>query len=327
MKKVLITGGCGYIGSHIAEILVRKRLKIIVIDNFKSGYKKLLNKKAKFYKLNILNTKKLNSIIRKENVDSVIHLAASLSISEGEKFPKKYFTNNVTGTLSVVNACLRTSVKNFIFSSSAAVYKDGLYKVKENSKLLPKSVYGKTKLFGEKIIKKNFKKKINYGILRYFNVVGASKSGKIGLINKSDHLFKNISSEMLKSKPKINIYGNNYNTPDGTPVRDFIHVSDLANLHFKVLKKISSLGKSIILNCGYGKGISVLEVANEFTKQSKKPVKIIFKKRRKGDMEKIITDTKLLKNYINWKPKISKLKDMVKTTNLWETKLKLIKSK
>ena len=192
-------------------------------------------------------------------------------MGEGEKFPKKYFQNNVTYTKSVLLASKNSSVKNFLFSSTAAVYKDGLLKVNETSKLKPKSIYGKTKLQAEKLIKKFCKKfKINYGILRYFNVVGASPSGKIGLINKSDHLFKNFSLAVYKKKPVFQIYGTNYDTKDGTCIRDFIHVSDIAEIHYKVILALDKKNKSKVLNCGYGKGISVLEVANEFKRQSKK---------------------------------------------------------
>ena len=201
VKNILITGGAGYIGSHIVEILIKQKKKILIIDNLSTGYSKLINKKAKFLKINIQKTKKINIIINKYQIDSVIHLAASLVIGVGEKYPKRYYKNNVLGTQSILNACKGTKVKNFIFSSTAAVYKDGLYRVKESSKLKPKSVYGKTKLKAEKLVKIFCnKEKIKYGILRYFNIAGASSTGKIGLINKSDHLFKNFSREIFKKK-------------------------------------------------------------------------------------------------------------------------------
>ena len=133
MKNILVTGGAGYIGSHVIEKLIKRKKKVFIVDNLVTGYKKLINKKAKFYKLNILKTKKLRNIILKNKINSVIHLAASLSIGIGEKFPKRYFKNNVIGTQSLLNACKLTGVKNFIFSSTAAVYKDGLYKVTEKS--------------------------------------------------------------------------------------------------------------------------------------------------------------------------------------------------
>ena len=304
MKKILITGGAGYIGSHVIEKLIKRKKKVFIVDNLVTGYKKLINKKAKFYKLNILKTKKLRNIILKNKINSVIHLAASLSIGIGEKFPKRYFKNNVIGTQSLLNACKLTGVKNFIISSTAAVYKDGLYKVTEKSKIKPKSVYGKTKLKAENIIIKNCKKyKINYGILRYFNVVGASPSGNIGLINKGDHLFKNFSMEILKKKPIFKVYGQNYKTPDKTTIRDYVHISDLAEIHIKVLDKISLIKKSVILNCGYGKGISVMKVVKEFKTQSKNKVNILIQDRRAGDMEKTVAENKKLLKFIKLKPK------------------------
>jgi UDP-glucose 4-epimerase len=321
IKNILLTGGAGYIGSHIAEILVKRKKNVFIVDNLSTGYKRLINKKAKFFKLDIHNSKKINQIIVKNKIDSVIHLAASLVIGVGEKYPKRYFKNNVVGTQSVLNACKGTPVKNFIFSSTAAVYKDGFYRVSENSILKPKSVYGKTKLKAEELIKKYCNNlKINYGILRYFNIVGGSPTGKIGLINKSDHLFKNFSTEILKKKPLLKIYGSNYNTKDGSCIRDFIHVSDIAEIHSKVLEKIENLKKSKIFNCGYNKGTSVLEVAKEFQKQSLNDVNIIKLTRRKGDLAKIIAANNKLKKFIKWKPKYNKLSLIVKSCLNWEKK-------
>ena len=319
IKNILITGGAGYIGSHISEILAKNKKKIYIIDNLSSGYRKLINKKAKFFKANILNYKIVKKIIKKNKIDSVIHLAANLIISEGEKYPKKYFKNNVTGTQNLLKACSDSTIKNFIFSSTAAIYKDGQFKVSENSIIKPKSVYGKTKIKCEKIIQSFCKKSnINYGILRYFNVAGSSPSGKIGLINKSDHLFKNFSREIMKKKPVLKIYGNNYKTKDGSCIRDFVHVSDIAEIHLKVLNKINKINKSVVLNCGYNKGTSVLEVAKEFKKQTSKKVKILITKRRKADLVKIIATNKKLMRFIQWKPKFNDLRKIVKSCLMWE---------
>ena len=319
IKNILITGGAGYIGSHISEILAKNKKKIYIIDNLSSGYRKLINKKAKFFKANILNYKIVKKIIKKNKIDSVIHLAANLIISEGEKYPKKYFKNNVTGTKNLLKACSDSTIKNFIFSSTAAIYKDGQFKVSENSIIKPKSVYGKTKIKCEKIIQSFCKKShINYGILRYFNIAGSSPSGKIGLINKSDHLFKNFSREIMKKKPVLKIYGNNYKTKDGSCIRDFVHVSDIAEIHLKVLNKIDKINKSVVLNCGYNKGTSVLEVAKEFKKQTSKKVKILITKRRKADLVKIIATNKKLMRFIQWKPKFNDLRKIVKSCLMWE---------
>ncbi|MDB9706123.1 UDP-glucose 4-epimerase GalE [Pelagibacteraceae bacterium] len=321
VKNILITGGAGYIGSHISEILVKNKKNVFIVDNLSTGYSKLINKNARFFRANINNKNKIKSIIINNKIDSVIHLAASLIIGMGEKYPKFYYKNNVLGTKSLLKACLNTTVKNFIFSSTAAVYKDGLFRVTEKSTLKPKSVYGKTKLKAENLIISHCKKnKINYGILRYFNIVGSSQSGKIGLINKGDHLFKNFAVQTFKKKPIFKIYGANYNTKDKTCIRDFIHVSDIAVIHGKVLEKINKEKKSKILNCGYGRGISVREVAEEFKKYTNKNLKIINLTRRKGDLVKIIAQNKNLIKFINWKPKFDKLKIMVSSSLKWERK-------
>ena len=325
VKNVLITGGAGYIGSHVTETLLKKNKKVFLVDNLSTGHKKLINKKAKFFKLDIANKRGIKKIIEKYKIDSIIHLAAHLIIGEGQKKPKKYYKNNVLGTKKLLEACKNSTVKNFIFSSTAAIYKEGQYKVSENSMIKPKSVYGKTKIKAENLIINFAKKnKINYGILRYFNIAGASPSGKIGLINKkSDHLFKNFSSEIMKKRPKLKIYGTDYNTTDGSCIRDFIHVSDIAQIHYLILKKIKKLKISKILNCGYNKGTSVLKVAKEFKKQSSKKVSIVFTKRRKDDLIKIIATNNKLKNFVKWTPKFDNLSKIVKSCIIWERKIRL----
>jgi UDP-glucose 4-epimerase len=320
VKNILITGGAGYIGSHISEILIKKNKNIFLIDNLSTGHRKLIHKKAKFFKIDISDEKKISNIIKKNDIDSIIHLAANLIIGEGQKNPKKYYKNNVDGTKKLLKACKGKNVKNIIFSSTAAIYKEGQYQVTENSKIKPKSVYGKTKMQAEKLIK-NFSKKnrLNYGILRYFNIAGASTSGKIGLINKnSDHLFKNFSMEVMKRKPKLRVYGTDYKTKDGSCIRDFIHVSDIAEIHYLVLEKLNKLNVSKIFNCGYNKGTSVLEVANEFKKQSSKKVSIIKTNKRMNDLVKIIASNKKLIKFIKWKPKYNDLTKIVKSCIDWE---------
>jgi len=323
VKNILITGGAGYIGSHVAEILLKKYKKVFLLDNLSTGHRKLINKKAKFFKLNIHKKDKVRKIIKKNKIDSIIHLAANLIIGEGQRKPKKYYKNNVLGTKNLLEACKDTTVKNFIFSSTAAIYKEGQYKVTEKSLIRPKSIYGKTKIKAEILIRNFAKKnKINFGILRYFNIAGSSPSGKIGLINKnSDHLFKNYSIELLKRKPKLKVYGTNYKTKDGSCIRDFIHVSDIAEIHYLVLEKINKLNISKILNCGYNQGTSVLQVAKEFKRQSSKQVNIIETKRRSNDLIKIIASNNNLKKFINWKPKFNNLGKIVKSCIVWEKKL------
>jgi len=322
MKKILITGGAGYIGSHITELLIKKKYDIFIIDNLSTGFKKLVHKKAKFFKIDLKEEKKIRSLILKYSIDSIIHLAALLDVNESQKKPIKYFQNNVIGTKNLLKASLNSKVKNFIFSSTAAVYKDGIFKVNEKSPTKPKSNYGKGKLKAEKLIKSNLQNtNINYAILRYFNVCGSSKSSKFGQINSYDFLFKNLAKNSLKKKPYVNIYGNNYKTKDGTCIRDFIHVSDLADIHYKILKKIHKTKKSVLINCGYGAGRSVLEVAKAFQRILGKKIKIIYKSRRKADLSQIIANNSRLTKLLKWKPSFNNLSTMVKSSIRWEKKL------
>ena len=320
MKNILVTGGAGYIGSHIVEKLVKKKfLKIFIVDDLSTGHKRLINKKATFIKANINKTKLIKKIILKNKIDTIIHLAAKTIVTESEKKPKLYYKVNVLGTKSLLNAAKNSLVKNFLFSSTAAVYGSKIRYVNENSKTFPDSIYGKTKLQAENLVKRNFKK--NYIILRYFNVVGASPSKKIGLINRYGQLFKNFAVEILKNEPKLSVYGKDYDTKDGTCIRDFIHVSDLAEIHLKVLLKVSKNDKSVILNCGYGKGFSVLEVVNNFKKFSKNKVTVKFQKRRKAEIVESIANVTKLKNYLKWKPKFFNLNKMIQNSIDWEKKL------
>ena len=322
IKNILVTGGAGYIGAHLIEILIKEKKNVFILDNLSTGHKKLIIKKAKFIRSDISNTKKIKKIVKLYKIDSVIHLAAVLSVGEGQKNPKKYYKINVDGTKKVLQSIKNSNVRNFIFSSTCAVYKDGLKKVSEKSSLKPTSVYGKTKLKCEKLIQSFcYKQDINYGILRFFNVAGASPSGKIGQINKGDQLFKNLSSEIKKKYPAFKIYGSNYNTLDGTCVRDYIHVCDIAEIHSKILKKLNKTKKSVILNCGYSRGLSVKQVIDEFKKNIKKKIKIVYLPRRKGDMEKITADNKKLRKFLNWKPKYDKLQKIVQSSIKWEKKL------
>jgi UDP-glucose 4-epimerase len=320
MKNILVTGGAGYIGSHIVEELVKKNfLKIFIVDDLSTGHKRLINKKATFIKANINKTQLIKKIILKNKIDTIIHLAAKTIVTESEKKPKLYYKANVLGTRSLLDAAKNSSVKNFLFSSTAAVYGSKISYVNEKSKTLPDSVYGKTKLQAEDLVKRNFKK--NYIILRYFNVVGASPSKKIGLINKYGQLFKNFAVEILKNKPKLKVYGKDYNTKDGTCIRDFIHVSDLADIHLKVLLKASKDNKSVILNCGYGKGFSVLEVVDNFKKFSKNKVIVKFEKRRKAEIVESVANVTKLKKYLKWRPKFFNLSRMIKNSLDWEKRL------
>ena len=252
-------------------------------------------------------------------------MAASLNVSEAQKNKKKYYKNNIIGTKNLLLSCKNSPVANIIFSSSCSVYGNIKGSVNERKKPNPQGYYAFTKYKGEELIKKYASKfNYNFGILRYFNVVGASSSGKIGEIETSHgHLIKNIAIQSMKEKPKINIYGNNYNTKDGTCVRDYIHVTDLANIHIKGLDYLIKNKKSFTLNCGYGKGYSVLQIVNKF-KKIKKNTQINFMSRRPGDISQVFSDTKKFNEILKWKPKYNNINKIIRSAINWERKLNSI---
>ena len=318
-KNILITGGAGYIGSHIVEQLLKKNFNIIILDNLVTGYKRLINKQTKFINGDIKNKSKLIKIINDYKIESIIHLAAYLNVNEAEKNKKKYYKNNIEGTLNLVHACKGSKVKTIIFSSSCSIYGNCKGSVSEKTKPNPQGYYAYTKFKGEEIIKKYAKKyNYQYGILRYFNVAGASSSGKVGEINTSHgHLIKNIAIQSLKKKPSISIYGNDYKTKDGTCIRDYMHVSDLTNIHIQTLKYINTKSKSLTLNCGYGKGYSVLDIVKILKKINKKLI-INFEPRRAGDVAQVYAETKKFKKIFKWQPKFNNINKIVNSAIAWE---------
>jgi UDP-glucose 4-epimerase len=321
--SILITGGAGYIGSHIVEQLIDRKYDVISLDNLTTGHKRLINQKANFIKGDINNKKLVNNIIKQYNIQTIIHLAAYLNVSEAEKNKLKYYNNNVKGTQALLSACKNSNVKNFIFSSSCTIYGNVKGSVNERAKPNPQGYYAYTKFKGEELIKQYAKKyKFKYGILRYFNVAGASNCGLIGEIEESHgHLIKNIAIQSLKKKPIINIFGNDYPTKDGTCVRDYIHVSDLADIHIKGLDYLENNKKSFILNCGYGRGYSVQEILTIF-KKMKKNLTINYQKRRPGDIAQVYSNTKKFNQLLKWKPKYNNMNKIIKSAINWEKKLK-----
>ena len=318
MYNILITGGAGYIGRQIINLIDKKKFNIVVVDNLNTTKKNYLPKNIKVKKVNILNKKKLEKLFSIYNFDGVIHLAAKCVVSESQKYPDIYYETNIIGTKNIIRYSKKFKVKHFIFSSSCSIYgnSDGI--VKENNKKKPVSYYGKTKLIGENLIKRSFKNtKIKFVILRYFNVVGADLKNKIGEIGDKDRLFNNISKKVINKNFNINIYGNDYKTKDGTCIRDYMHVYDLARIHLICLKKFKHIKKSLELNCSYGKGYSVLDIVKSFEKIAKRKINLIYKERRNGDTEKVIASNKKLNQFIKWKPKFNKLDSMVSTTFLW----------
>ena len=318
MVKILVTGGAGYIGSKIVNDLIDNNYKVVVIDDLSTGHKLLINKKAKFYKSNISNTKKLDLIFKKNKCTHVIHLAAALSVPESQLNPLKYYTNNVLGTENLLKLTVKHKIKFFLFSSTCAVYGNGSQAgIKEESFLLPESNYGKTKLMAEQLVQ-NYSNKHNvrFGILRYFNVIGADSKLRCGQV-KASSLFGVLIKNIISKKYKINLYGNNYDTKDGTCIRDYIDINDLSKLHLLTLKKLKTT-KSLILNCGYGKTYSNKKVVNLFSLIVKKKIKISTKPRRKGDVEKIFSNvTKLKKTFPNWTQEFS-IRNSIQNSLKWK---------
>ena len=317
----LITGGAGYIGSHVANLLIDKNYNVIVVDNLSTGNLRLVPKKSYFYKCDISNNKKISNILKKHKIDLVFHFAGYKDVEESNKFPDKYIKNNLIKSKKFIKNCIKNNLNKFIFSSSASVYgntdKDTL---KETDRLKPSSVYGKSKLKLEKyLIECGKKYKIKYIILRYFNVAGADSKLRSGLISKSsNNLIESIVKILNDNKKKFIINGNDYSTHDGTPVRDFIHVSDLSDIHYKSMKYLLKFNKSNIFNCGYGKGFTVLDAINVTNKFSKQKIKIKIGPRRKNDIEKSVANINKIKIYIKWKPKYDDLKNIILSSYKWE---------
>lgn len=321
MYKILITGGAGYIGSNLVEEI--KRHQVIIIDNLSTGKKKLINNKKSFFRIDIGAKKEMETIFQKNKISVVFHLAASLNVLESMNNPKKYYKNNVTNTKILINLCKKYNVKYFIFSSTCAIFGNKNNKISENMRKRPLSVYAKTKLICENNIKNKFKdSKTKYAILRYFNVAGANLQKKRGEINDHDHLIKNFARQCLKKKPKFFIYGNNYDTKDGTCIRDYIHVQDLIRIKIKTLKYLIKNNKNLILNCGYGKGLSVIDIYKAFKKIKPKIPMPIIKKRRSGDIAMAMADIKKLKKILKFRPKYNNTLGLVKNSLVWEKYLK-----
>lgn len=303
-KKIIVTGGAGYIGSHICKKLKNENFDPIVLDDFSSGNKKNI-KWGKYFKVDICNKKKLSQIFRMIKPIGVIHMAGNIEAGESTKKIEKFYKNNVFGTYNLLETMSDHNVKFIIFSSSAAVY--GNVKktpITEDFTIRPHNVYGSTKYISEEIIK-NFSeaKKINFCNLRYFNVAGADGELEIGENHKPEtHLIPLLIEAIIKKK-KFNLYGNNYNTNDGTCIRDFIHVEDIAYAHILALKKLFKNKLNQSINLGSGIGYSVKQIVVETEKQLNTKAKIQINSRRIGDPEKLTASIKLAKKKINWQPK------------------------
>jgi UDP-glucose 4-epimerase len=318
MQTILVTGGAGYIGSKVSYDLIDKGYKAIVIDDLSTGYKKLIPKKCIFIKVDISKLANLEKVFKRYKFNAVFHFAAKKKVDESQKYPLKYFNTNVVGTKNLLDLIVKYKVKNFIFSSTCAVYGNASStRVSEKNLLIPESYYGYTKLISENTII-NYQKSynFNYAILRYFNVVGADIKLRTGEVNKGS-LFKNLS-DSIKKKNFFYINGKNYNTKDGTCIRDYVDINDLSQIHILSHKYIEKKRKSILFNCGYSKPISVMDVLKQFQKVYKKKLNYKFRKKRLGDIKEIFSNNNLQKKlFPEWKQKFS-LKESILSTLRWE---------
>ena len=324
MQNILVTGGAGYIGSHVCYLLIEKGYNVTIIDNLITGSKKVIPTKAKLEKYDIANKSQVEKLLKKKKFSAVLHFAGLIRVEESVKYPKKYMEFNYKKSKRFIEICIKNNLNKIIFSSTAAVYGNpNKNKVEETDRLNPLNPYAKSKLLTEKFILNKAKKtKLKYIILRYFNVAGADIKMRTGLISKfSSHLVKAVSEVVTKKRDKLVVNGDDYNTPDGTPIRDYIHVSDLANIHLKSLEFLLKNDKSEIFNCGYGKGYSVKQVINTTNKLIKKKIKYEVGPRRAGDSKYIVSNPKKFMKATSWKPKFNNLKYILQTAIRWEKKL------
>jgi len=306
MKNIIVTGGAGYIGSHVVNLLIDKGYKVTVIDNLITGNLKLINKKTTFHEIDIADENKIEPILKNNQFDLIMHFAGLIRVDESVKDPKKYNEYNFTKSKIFLKNCLKYKINKIIFSSTATVYNDlKETKLSEKDELNPTNPYAESKLNFEKHLINQAKiNNLKYIILRYFNVAGADEKLRSGLISKySTHLIKIASEVAVGKKSELIINGNDYDTPDGTPIRDYIHVSDLADIHLVAAKYLHEKNQSNIFNCGYGKGYSVKDVINTFNKILEKKIKFKIGPKRPGDSKILIANPDKFNQTKNWKPK------------------------
>ncbi len=328
---LLITGAAGYIGSHVLKLVLEKSSKdVTVIDNFSTGTKERLETLQKIRNFNVINAdlsegKIIQDVLKDYNIDEIIHFAASIVVPESVENPLKYYSNNTANTIGLVRASIEAGVKKFIFSSTAAVYGEPKQvPVSESTPLEPINPYGMSKLMSERVIRdaslahKDFK----HVILRYFNVAGAAMDGSIGQsFPNATHLIKVAAQTALGKRQVLSIYGDDYPTKDGTCVRDYIHVEDLASAHLKSLEYLDS-NESDTFNVGYGRGFSVLEVLEAMDRVAGFKIPRKMAPRRAGDPAILISDVNKIKSLMPWKPQYEDLDKICASALAWERKIK-----
>ena len=322
--NILITGGAGYIGSHVCHLLIDQGYNITCIDNLITGNRELLPKEVKLEVFDISEKEKVANLIKSNNFDLVMHFAGLIRVDESVEQPEKYRDFNFLKAKKFLETCFENNLKKIIFSSTAAVYGNPKNdRVTEEDPVNPLNPYASSKLELENFIKETSSKyNSNYVILRYFNVAGADEKMRTGLISKiSTHLIKVASEVVTNKRDHLIINGDDYDTPDGTTIRDYIHVSDLADIHLVSAKHLITGGQSDLFNCGYGNGYSVKEIIQNLNDILEKDINSKIGPRRPGDSKMIISNIDKFQKYFKWQPKFNDIKKILSSAINWEKKL------
>lgn len=318
--SILVCGGAGYIGSHTVHELINQNKDVIIVDNLQTGHMKAVNPKAKFYKGDIRDSEFLDKVFSENNIEAVIHFAANSLVGESMEKPLLYFNNNVYGMQILLESMVKHNIKNIVFSSTAAVYGEPKkIPILEDDETNPTNTYGETKLTMEKMMKWVSKAYgITYVSLRYFNACGALLDGSIGEDHfPESHLIPLILQVPLKKRDAITVFGEDYETPDGTCIRDYIHVLDLADAHIKAVEYLQKGNESNIFNLGNGVGFSVKEMIDSAREATNEDIKVVIGERRAGDPAKLIASNEKAKKILGWDPKYTDVKDVISTAWGW----------
>ena len=316
----LITGAAGYIGSHTVLALIDRGLSPIVLDDLSTGRRNLVPEDVPFVEGDAGDIELVRKILREHGCGSVLHFAGSIVNSESFEKPLEYYANNVSVSRNLLEACAAEKIGVFIFSSSAAVYGDAeKLPIPEDTPTVPFSPYGETKLITEWMVRNMANTTgTRFAALRYFNVAGADADGRSGQVGPATHLIKIAAEAALGRRDGISIFGDNYDTADGTCIRDYIHVSDLADAHVLALEHLINGGESLSLNCGYGHGYSVREVIEAVERVAGVSLTPIIAPRRQGDAAALVADNAKILSALPWKPKHDDLEFMIQTALDWE---------
>jgi UDP-glucose 4-epimerase len=321
---VLVTGGAGYIGSHMVLALVEAGERVVVVDNLTTGFSSFLPEGVPLFIGDAGDENLVEGVISAHNVDAIIHFAGSVVVPDSMRDPLAYYRNNTMTTRSLLNVAVRCGVKRFIFSSTAAVYGNPeQMPVPEEAPTRPLSPYGSSKLMTEIMLHDVASAHdMQFVVLRYFNVAGADPQARIGLATiGATHLLKIAVEAATGQRARIEVYGTDYPTPDGSCIRDFIHVSDLAQAHRAALAYLRDGGESATLNCGYGRGYSVLETIEAVRRVSGRNFAVQYAPRRPGDIMTMIADTGRIRSTLDWTPQYDDLETIAAHALAWETKL------